>query len=439
MEDNYNEKNNYNENEYNEENNYDNQKKGFWGEKIDQKKEELKRKAVIKVLTILGPIGILIVLILLPILFVAALLGAGDMAQDILGYNGSYNGVSSDSYWWPIGSNETETAGGKLFASGDPALKIENISSPFSASRTLGGVTKPHYGIDIAGLGQVGVFNVIASKDGVVYAVNKSCSDQGGLSNNCGGQLGNYVIIKNSDGSYTKYGHMASGSVTVSQNETVKQGQVIGKVGNSGRSTGAHLHFQLEIGGLGSSYAVDPMTYFENGNYRPIGGASSSIIEMLHSWEGSGPQDDNYYYVYDDGYGTLTVGYGVTLKNHASRFETRGVDVSRLSDGSPVSKAIVDDIEAEILTEMRNGIVQMLDNNDIDLLDYQIDALLMRRYNVGNVNSFPQNYKLYGDTQELYDNYMKNPVKSNGKYSTGLVRRREAEWNLFHNGIYQLN
>ena len=81
----------------------------------------------------------------------------------------------------------------------------------------------------------------------------------------------------------------------------------------------------------------------------------------------------------------------------------------------------------------------MLDNNDIDLLDYQIDALLMRRYNVGNVNSFPQNYKLYGDTQELYDNYMKNPVKSNGKYSTGLVRRREAEWNLFHNGIYQLN
>lgn len=368
-------------------------------------------------------------------------------AMDIIKYtipnndNIAFVTPNNSKYWWPIGSLEVSTIDGKTFASGDPALTINNISSPFSMSRTINGVTRPHYGIDISGGGQVGVYNVIAVKDGTVYKVNSTCGDEGGYGNKCGGELGNYVYIKHSDGSYSKYGHMASGSVTVSVGETVKQGQVIGKLGNSGSSTGAHLHFQLEIGGLGSSFAVDPLTYFSTDNYRPIDQqtSSSSIVEMIQSWEGTGPTEGEYYIVYDDGYGTLTVGHGVTLKYQSDKFAKRGIDVNTLSKGSKILKSTVDDIEKEILNNMRNSILNLLSNNNITLKEHQVDALLMRMYNVGNISGFPSNYLKYGDTQALYDNYMDSPVTSNGKYSNGLVLRRELEWNLFHNGVYQVN
>ena len=431
MDDNYNKDDNYDESEYND---------NLIGQIAKKKASELKMKALMKVLAILGPIGILIIIILIPLLLVIAILAGGDIANDLIGYNGSYLSMSSNSYWWPIGSSEVTIENGKLFARGTPSLTIDNISSNFSISRTINSVTRAHYGIDITGSGQVNVHNVIATKDGIVYKVNTNCNDNGYYGNSCGGQLGNYVYIKHSDGSFSKYGHMAAGSITVTVGEAVKQGQAIGKVGNSGSSTGAHLHFQLEIGGLGSSYAVDPLTYLSASNYRPSGqGDSSYIVKMLHSWEGTGPTDGDYYIVYDDGYGTLTVGRGVTLIYQRDKFSDRGIDINALSEGSKILKSIVDDIELEILNNMRNSILSLLSSNNISLGEQQVDALLMRMYNTGNISDFPTNYKKYGNTQELYDNYMKYPVKSSGVYSSGLARRRNAEWNLFHNGIYQLN
>ncbi|NHJ47981.1 MAG: M23 family metallopeptidase [Asgard group archaeon] len=59
---------------------------------------------------------------------------------------------------------------------------------------------------------------------------------------------GNYAIIKHQHNEYSYYAHMATDSVTVKKGDKVKQGQVIGKLGNSGNSTGPHLHFQLMDG-----------------------------------------------------------------------------------------------------------------------------------------------------------------------------------------------
>ncbi|WP_461203526.1 phage tail spike protein [Enterococcus sp. N342-3-1-2] len=58
---------------------------------------------------------------------------------------------------------------------------------------------------------------------------------------------GNYVVIKHSDGLYTGYAHLSQ--LSVSQDETVNQGQKIGNMGTTGPSTGPHLHFQFFTNG----------------------------------------------------------------------------------------------------------------------------------------------------------------------------------------------
>jgi murein DD-endopeptidase MepM/ murein hydrolase activator NlpD len=54
---------------------------------------------------------------------------------------------------------------------------------------------------------------------------------------------GNLVEIKHNDGTFTRYGHNTSNSV--SKGQKVVQGQVIAKLGSTGRSTGPHLHFEI--------------------------------------------------------------------------------------------------------------------------------------------------------------------------------------------------
>jgi hypothetical protein len=56
---------------------------------------------------------------------------------------------------------------------------------------------------------------------------------------------GNYVILDLGQGRYALYAHLVPGSVTVQEGERVRQGQVLGALGNSGSSTGPHLHFHV--------------------------------------------------------------------------------------------------------------------------------------------------------------------------------------------------
>lgn len=106
---------------------------------------------------------------------------------------------------------------------------------------------RPHHGIDMSGGGGT---QLLAAWSGTISVANTG---------NDGGGFGNYIEI-NLDGEWSGwsvvYGHMDTVSVTVGQK--VAKGQVVGTEGNTGRSSGAHLHFELKKG----SERVDPELYF---------------------------------------------------------------------------------------------------------------------------------------------------------------------------------
>jgi murein DD-endopeptidase MepM/ murein hydrolase activator NlpD len=68
-------------------------------------------------------------------------------------------------------------------------------------------------------------------------------------------ELGNYVLIKHKHGYYTRYAHLLSPRAKLGQR--VQQGEVVGYIGNTGLSTGPHLHYEIRIG----SDVVDPYRY----------------------------------------------------------------------------------------------------------------------------------------------------------------------------------
>lgn len=103
------------------------------------------------------------------------------------------------------------------------------------------GQTRFHNGIDIANA--MGTPVRAAASGRVVHVENQI------------GNYGRFVIIRHADGFQTLYAHLDSFSVRNGQ--TVSRGQQIGRMGNSGRSTGPHLHFSVVHNGR----FVNPMRY----------------------------------------------------------------------------------------------------------------------------------------------------------------------------------
>ena len=68
---------------------------------------------------------------------------------------------------------------------------------------------------------------------------------------------GKYIILKHSDGFFSKYCHLSK--IEVSENDFVNAKEKIGEAGSTGRTTGSHLHFEVEVDGR----KIDPMECFE--------------------------------------------------------------------------------------------------------------------------------------------------------------------------------
>lgn len=109
-----------------------------------------------------------------------------------------------------------------------------------------------HAGLDIDGFGNAGS-PIVAADGGTVITASYDST------------YGNYVIIDhgfiNGDAVQTLYAHMSG--LAVSKGDTVEQGQTIGYLGDTGRATGVHCHFEVRI----NSNTVDPAAYFTGLSY----------------------------------------------------------------------------------------------------------------------------------------------------------------------------
>ena len=115
------------------------------------------------------------------------------------------------------------------------------ISSYFGYRRApTAGATTYHRGVDWA----------VATGTSVMAASGGTVTQAG-----WGGSYGYTVLITHPGGTQTRYAHLSRVNVSVGQ--YVNQGEVIGRSGSTGRSTGPHLHFEILIGGT----PVNPLNY----------------------------------------------------------------------------------------------------------------------------------------------------------------------------------
>ena len=158
---------------------------------------------------------------------------------------------NSVDYWWPLADSES---GG--FAAG------ESTKCASYGNRTFGMKFHPiehrykmHNGNDIPCPSGT---PVIAAKSGTILFAAYN------------GAAGNMIKIQHADGVVSIYMHLSK--FASKAGDEVQQGQVIGYVGSTGSSTGAHLHFETRIDGE----AVDSRNYVDPNNQRPGGMSISS-------------------------------------------------------------------------------------------------------------------------------------------------------------------
>lgn len=135
-----------------------------------------------------------------------------------------------------------------------PVASCTRITSHFGyrvdpITGQVNGTLSNHKGIDIALPGGALTGAPVSAAAGGTVVISRYSNS-----------AGNWIILYHGNSTYTVYMHMSQ--LLVSEGQTVSQGQTIGLVGNTGWSTGAHLHFEVRIGGfINSSYSVDPLGY----------------------------------------------------------------------------------------------------------------------------------------------------------------------------------
>jgi murein DD-endopeptidase MepM/ murein hydrolase activator NlpD len=126
--------------------------------------------------------------------------------------------------------------GWPLVAGGVVTSKFGMRRHPITGRRSM------HKGIDIAGKHGV---DIVSMADGIVVFSGRKSG------------YGNIVEIRHANGLETRYAHNHRNLVT--EGDLVRKGQVVAKLGSTGRSTGPHVHFEVRKNGK----AINPMRYLD--------------------------------------------------------------------------------------------------------------------------------------------------------------------------------
>lgn len=109
-------------------------------------------------------------------------------------------------------------------------------------------INKLHAGVDFSVPQGSGIRAAAQGK--VIYAGNRNDG------------YGNQIVIDHGNGYITRYAHIRNGGMTVSEGDDVRDGQIIGEVGTTGKSTGPHLHFEIRKDNMWGE-AIDPTSIFD--------------------------------------------------------------------------------------------------------------------------------------------------------------------------------
>ncbi|MDB2389618.1 M23 family metallopeptidase [Alphaproteobacteria bacterium] len=108
-----------------------------------------------------------------------------------------------------------------------------------------------HHGIDLAGTWQE---DILASAPGTVTFAGRA------------GSFGNVVRVRHAFGIETVFAHLSK--ISVQQGQDVSEGTVIGKMGKTGRTEGAHLHYEMRVNGK----SLNPQLFFDVGRAMSVSG-----------------------------------------------------------------------------------------------------------------------------------------------------------------------
>jgi murein DD-endopeptidase MepM/ murein hydrolase activator NlpD len=137
---------------------------------------------------------------------------------------------------------------GVIAVPSDKPVKTAAFTSSFGVRNDpFGRGAAMHAGIDLAGPQGTPIY---ATADGTVTAAEYN-----------NGGYGNLVKIDHGRGIETRYGHLSAFGVRAG--DRVKRGQLIGRMGSTGRSTGSHLHYEVRIDGR----AVNPIPFMRSTDY----------------------------------------------------------------------------------------------------------------------------------------------------------------------------
>lgn len=110
-----------------------------------------------------------------------------------------------------------------------------------------------HNGVDLVGKPSSPDY-IVAHSNGTVVGLRTDYKTK----DKSGHSYGNYVKIKHENGYYTLYAHLKYGSVPVKNKQKLVRGEIIGYMGETGHSTGVHLHFEVRNT---KDVKIDPTPY----------------------------------------------------------------------------------------------------------------------------------------------------------------------------------